>query len=499
MNWLINSACRIASVPFLSSVLLFAATSCEDPNDLGVELPGTSPINTEFKDYQVLASTILQDSVETLNADRTLVGRVTDVTLGTTMASAVYNLRVSADVLPYKYRDSKLDSVVIVSSFDQVYGSAATPVRFDVYNIAEPLNDKKTYNAGVIDAPSGTSPDAGLTSSLTRTKTEERPNGLKKLIKDANGVKVPGTVDSTNTVVVPDATIRLVLHKDKVRNSALATTLFAALNTSSFNQAKLNEVWRGLRIAPSDNHGNSIVALNRGTGNRVFVYFHATDTTAGSTKPIVPKPYTIRLGTSYGINDPNAPRYYTQISTDLKAPFNQLVDGTKSVSVADNVTYMQEGLGLATKLEIQGLEALKAQSALAINRAELIIPIKSSGTILFPNPTQAFLYEINAKNRVLQRTVNISSVERIVQTNLANPLGQGNEAVVTLFDFGPDNKYYSVVITTYLQAYLANQLGEQAAALMVSPVLRRSLTLNLNRSILDAQNIKLRVYSSKLR
>jgi len=183
----------------------------------------------------------------------------------------------------------------------------------------------------------------------------------------------------------------------------------------------------------------------------------------------------------------------------LKAPFDVLTDGTKSVRTADNLAYMQEGTGLAAKLTFTGLDALRDQSALAINRAELIIPVKSSGNVLFPNPTQAFLYEINAQNRVLQRTVNISPVERIVQTNLANQLGQGNEAVVTLYNLSPTNKYYSVVITTYLQAYLANQLGEQAAALMLSPVLRRSFGLSLNRSVLDAQNIKLRVYSSKLR
>ncbi|MCB2410425.1 DUF4270 family protein [Hymenobacter lucidus] len=497
MNWPISSAFRIASVSLVSTALLLATTSCEDPNDLGVELPGTSPINTEYRDYPVEAATILQDSVETLNADRALVGRVTDNVLGTTTAKVLYNLRTSPDSLPHQFTNAKLDSVVVVSAFDQVYGSSAQPVHFDLLPLAEPLNEKKTYNAGVADVALGSAIGTNLISSLNRTKKEERANGLKKLIKNADGNKVPGTVDSTTTVTVPDPTIRLVLHKDQVRNSELATRLFGALNDASFTQAKLDEIIKGLAIAPAAGYSSAVLGINRSVDNRIFVYFHSTKT--GRTQPYVPQPYTIRLGTSYASSDPNAPRYYSQISTALKAPFDVLANGTQSVRTTDNLAYMQEGVGLAAKLTFTGLDALRDQSALAINRAELIIPVKSSGGALFPNPTQAFLYELNAQNRVLLRTVNISPVERIVQANLQNQLGQGNEAVVTLYNLSPTNKYYSVVITTYLQAYLANQLGEQAASLMLSPVLRRSFGLSLNRSVLDAQKIKLRVYSSKLR
>jgi Domain of unknown function (DUF4270) len=433
--------------------------------------------------------------VETLNANRTLAGRLTDATLGTTTAKALYNLRASADSLPGQFANPQLDSVVLVSSFDQVYGSASKPFRADIYRLAASLDDKKTYNASVTDVALGDVVGTNLSSSLTRTKTEERANGLKKIIRDANGAKIPGSVDSTTTVTVPDQTVRLVIQKTGVRSSDFANTLFTALKDATFAQAKLNDVLKGLAVVPAGGQTDAIVAFNRQTANRLYVYFHATR--GGKTH--TPAPYTIRLGTSYTATDPNAPRYYTQLTTALKMPFDQLADGSKSVRLADSTTYMQQGLGLATRLIIPGLAALKDQPTLAINRAELIIPVKSASTLIFPNPTQAFLYEINARNRVLQRTVNISPVERIVQANLFSPIGKDNEAIVTLYDLGPTNKYYSVLITTYLQAYLANQLGEQAAGLMLSPVLRRSFDLSLNRGVLDAQNIRLRVYSSKLR
>ncbi|UOQ73404.1 DUF4270 family protein [Hymenobacter cellulosilyticus] len=497
MNWPINSAFRIASASFLSTALLFAATGCEDPNDLGVELPGTSPTTTEYRDYRVNASTILQDSVETLNADRVLIGKLTDATLGTTTAKAYFNLRASTDTLPSQLTSSVLDSVVLVSSFDQVYGSASRPVSFDLFKLKEDLDDKKTYNAGVTDVAVIDQIGDKLTSSLNRTTTTQVAvdPGVLKSKKKLNPDKTPA--DSTVSVTNPDQTIRLVIQKDKVRNSDFANTLFAALKDASFNQNKLDALWKGLAIVPSSNQTGAIVALSRSSLNCVYVYYHGLDQN-DATKTRRPS-YRIRMGLSYASGDANTPRYYTQLSTDLKPPFDQLLDGTKSLRVADSVTYMQQGLGLATKLAIPGLKELAGQPGLAINRAELLIPIKSSGTLLFPNPTSAFLYEINAQNRVLQRTVNISPVERIVQANLQNQSGQGREAVVSLYDVDASKKYYSVVITTYLQAYLSNQLGEQAAALMLSPVLRRSFDLSLNRSVLDAQNIKLRVYSSKLR
>ncbi|TGE20691.1 DUF4270 family protein [Hymenobacter aquaticus] len=497
MNWLISSACRIASVTFCSSALLLAATGCEDANDLGVEVPGTSPISTEYRDYSVQASTILQDSVETLNAERALAGRVTDNVLGTTTAKALFNLRVGATAdLPSTFTDAKLDSVVLVMSFDQVYGSTAKPISFDLYNLASSLDEKKTYNAGV-SVPLGSPIASNLVSSLNRTKTEQRKNGLKKIITDPiTKRKVPTAEDSTTSITVPDQTIRLVLQKTNVRNSDFANQLFAALKDASFSQDKLNTLWKGLALVPSDNYSGAVVGMNRVFENRLYFYFTGVKSPA---TVVTSQAYGIRLANSYGVNDPNAPRYYTQISTDFKAPFDQLNDPTKSVTTPEGLAYMQEGVGLATKLVVPDIDALKGQTALAINRAELLIPVKSSGSLLFPSPVQAFVYELNAKNRVLLRTVNTTPVERIIQANLGNPLGQGNEAIVSLYTVSPTNKYYSVVITTYLQAYLANQLGEQPAAFMLSPVLRRAFSLSLNRSVLDAQNIKLRVYSSKLR
>ncbi|RYU78717.1 DUF4270 family protein [Hymenobacter persicinus] len=499
MNWLASSAFRVASVSLFSTALLFATAGCEDPNELGVELPGTTPINTEYRDFPVTASTVRQSPVETLNSTRFLVGRVQDTKVGTTTAKAFLNLQVlTAATLPSQFTDPILDSVVVVAGFDQVYGSSASPVSFDVYALTSPLSERATYNSAS-NVPLGSLIGAGRKSSLTRTKVEQQSNGLKTKIL-VNGV----SVDSTTAVTVPDRTARLTLYRKAAGSlsevpSALMQSIFTALKdkNTSFTQTTLNNLWKGMAIVPSDNFTGAVVGFNRTLESRVLFYYHINGA------DVTPEPYQIFFGNSTGAN---AARVFTQLQTAFVAPFDQLTDPTKSVapSAPDQVAYMQEGLGLGTKLVIPGLADLLANSqGLAINRAELIVPLKPFTNVVFPAPKQAVVYELGADNKILQRTVNISPVERLVQADGANQQGAGTNATAAFYDISPTNKYYSISMTSYLQSYVYDLLGgERPAALMFYPVVRYSTTsldLSLNRAALDAQNIKLRVYFSKLR
>ena len=58
--------------------------------------------------------------------------------------------------------------------------------------------------------------------------------------------------------------------------------------------------------------------------------------------------------------------------------------------------------------------------------------------------------------------------------------------------------YYTLPVTSYLQAYLTDQLGgNPTGGLVLVPNIRNTNTLTLNRAVLDAATIKLRVYYSK--
>ncbi|WP_303309636.1 DUF4270 family protein [Hymenobacter sp. BT730] len=494
MNWP-ASAFRRASAFFLSASLLL--TACEDPNELGLDLPGTTPINTEFKDFAVTASTVKLDSLGTLGRNQYLVGRLTDANLGTITARTFFETKVTSDSLPSDYTNARLDSVVLRLGFDRVYGTDTKPVQFDLFRLAQPLEERVTYT-------SASSLPVQTPALLTNVSDKVNRTALVRQLKN------PTSADDTTTVVVavPVRVVRLPLVKAG-QTSSFTTQLFEALNTPGFSQTTLSSLLPGFALAPTASFSGSIVQFGRSASTRMVVYFHVDKRkTPGRT-------YSIDLGDPTGTN-PNAPRFFTQITTDLSgsAAFAGLRTRKDSVSAdrTNGLTYIQEGTGLSTKLFIPGLNELRKQPNLIINRAELIIPIKPFANLQFAYPPFAYLYEVNRNNLVLRRNVNGVTQDRLVQRDVASAQGAGNAAAVTYYDLGPTNKYYSVLLTSYVQAYVAGKLDAeipQGFLLTPSPRNINGLTTNeeaalqltnltLNRAVLDANNIRLRVYTSSL-
>ncbi|WP_375436207.1 DUF4270 family protein [uncultured Hymenobacter sp.] len=535
MNWPI-SARRLASASLFSATLLFAATGCEDtsdPSDLGVDLPGTGSPSTEYQDFPVTASTVLQDSVETLKTNSYLIGRVRDNALGTTTANGYFNLKLSIPPLPGDTIPSgvagtapnpQLDSVVLVMPFESVYGSATSPLRVSVYPLVNSLDDQGVYN-------SSSSETVDLANPLG-TGLSARLNGSRKFNQRNDATSTTDT--STFKVTVPDKTVRLKLNST---GSSTAATVFNRLaNQSTANQANLNAIWKGLAIQPASDFTNAVVGFpttnaSASSVSRIVFYYRYTNKKASGT---LKGSYGIPFGnrTAYG-STVNAPRFFTEIKTDLLAPFNRLQGaGGGAVSIpageSGDVVYTQLGNGIGTKLEIPGLKMLKDQAkaqggnnpAIAINRAELLIPVQPYTNLLFASPSATYLYEVNEFNQPLKRVLLNSQVERLVLSDAVSQLsppimqiadgftGSNNDiptgyyqqaARASLFSVSDVNRSYSMVLTSYVQSYVYDKLsGVAPAAFILSPKRQQSGALGLERAVLDGKNIKLRVYYSKL-
>jgi hypothetical protein len=453
---------------------LFSLGACEDPNELGVELPGTTPIGTAFEDFTVTASTILQDSLPTLKRDLWLVGRVQDGnTQGTITTRTALELTLSrGDTLPSQFTNSQLDSVVMFANFSRVYGSATQPVQLDIYNLAQKLDEKVNYHSSMPIQTSG-APISKVTLTNLNRVTRNKAN-------TADSIQLP---------------LRLPLAERKAKDGSNTLTpffqdLFSKMNTAGFNQQQLDAYWRGLGIAPSDGYSGAIIGFNRTTDAVIYVHFSVNGK---------PKAFRLYFGdpTAAG-SGAAAPLYYTQISYDRNGgPFASLVKDSDEVSAAvtGDVTYAQDGTGLVTKLSIPGLNTLLNRPGLLINRAELTIPVRPYSNALFPLPPAMYLYEASPNNRVLLRKVGLTPTERLVQANGNNPTGSQQEAVLALAETSATNKYYSAVITSYVQAYANDQLsGERPSSFLLTPNLRRLGLLSLNRATLDATGMRLRVY-----
>jgi hypothetical protein len=205
------------------------------------------------------------------------------------------------------------------------------------------------------------------------------------------------------------------------------------------------------------------------------------------------------------------PRYFTQLlnTPPTGTPLAGLTNAQAAVPSAalGGVSYLQQATGLGTRIKFPaGFLELLNKPGLAINRAELYVPVKPYSNALFQYPAGIFAYEANSRNRVINRLVNLIPTPRVVQANGSAPTGSGADAVSGLINSTTTTPYYSLVITTYLQAYLANSLsGDRPDALILKPAgftsagTRNQLGLDLNRAVLDASNLKLRVYYSQLR
>ncbi|UOQ75444.1 DUF4270 domain-containing protein [Hymenobacter sp. 5516J-16] len=519
MNWP-ASASRLASVSLFAVSLLGLTTSCEEANDLGLELPGTSPISSQFLDLPIATYTVRQQPVETVNSNQVLVGRLRDTKVGTTTAQAYLNLQYNsylspADSLPSKFTGVKLDSVVLSIGFDKVYGTTSQPLRFDLGALNQPLDDRTVYNSA----------SAAPASSVLLTNLSAP---LNRAIQVKQRTVASSTTDTTTrliTTTVIDRVLRVRLLK-YAATTALANSVFTALQSASFNQEKLDAVWKGIALTPSAGFADNIVAFNRSYNSRVVFYFSGTNASGYKSKF---HSYSVVAGPLPTDARTTGPKYFTQLTTDFSgtalaslSSAGQQINSTAT----DGYTYLQDGTGLATRLEFQGLETLLNNKEQAVNRAELLLPIKQNTNGLFPylgnranenagnNPRDRSdprinsiqLYEVDASNQPLTRIVGATSYERLVQEELSSQNGQsmvtsvGNPAAARLYPSYDMLEYYSIPLTEYLQAYLQNRLdGERPSALLLSPILRDNPNLTLNRAQLDTKGIKLRVYYSKLR
>ncbi|QJX46842.1 DUF4270 family protein [Hymenobacter taeanensis] len=490
MNWP-ASAIRLASVTLVSGTLLGLTTACEKANDLGLELPGTSPINSNYRDFAVTAYTVRQQPVETIKADHFLVGRVQDTKIGVTTAKSFLNLQLGmpSDSLPSKYTETKLDSVVLSLGFDQVYGTAAKPLRFDLLQLQQPLGERTVYNSQSEVATSGT-----LVSDFVGVLNRDRS------IRQA----IAGSTTDSSTVRVPDRVIRMRLLRYP-QAAAFANSVFAALNEAGFDQARLDAVAKGVALLPTSNSQtqDNIVGFSRNYDTRLAFYFHGK--ASGKTVSI-PHAYAVYFGNNPAKLPADA-KFFTQLSTAFIQPLTALATPFQQVpaSATGGETYLQEGVGLGTRIEFQGLDDLKNNGQLNIGLAELRIPIKQFTNGLFPYASNVYLQEVNATNQVLTRIVGATEYERLIQQEINSsgvvaPTAVGSPAAALLYPSYSEPQYYTVPLTSYLQSYLLNRLnGELPSGLILSPILRNNTSLTLNRTTLDASGIKLRVYFSQLK
>ncbi|WP_027000855.1 DUF4270 family protein [Eisenibacter elegans] len=336
----------------LSAFLLFL-TACQQPNEVGLGLISDGDIRLIYVDTLTLrTSTVLLDSINTSNPNLLLSGAYTDPEFGriraTSYISYIGATVTAAQILP---TEAILDSLAIDFSFAYFYGDSSQTQRLEAHVLNQPLAiSKEYYNFSSVPFA------AQALGSTTIT-----PSTLTRTVGNVRGSNVRIRIDS------PDLLARL-------------GNISRGVNP--IPKADIDNILPGIALVSEDN-SQAVLGFDV-AGSGITIFYHLPSDTLGQTA-----------------------REFIAISAYGLASFNQIQSnraGTPLASLSSqtplpNTAYIQNGLGIATKIEIPYLNALKeGNSRLAINRAELIIFPEPNNSVFAPNSTLG-LYFLTPEHR----------------------------------------------------------------------------------------------------
>jgi Domain of unknown function (DUF4270) len=397
MSWQVKSVWGLLLV-------VLTLLSCEAPKEIG--LPPSALVNVKYTDtLTIRTSTVLLDSVRTSGAVQLLVGRAKDPVFGQIQANSFFEIRQPA--LPFQIKEGTVyeyDSATLSINFTYAYGDTLNNFKFDVHRLTDTLTSATYYNNSSTPYTAMPMVSGNIIPflNLNNLSTVRLPDSFGKDIFSLNGTE-DGKTFSGFTRKVKGLTIR----------NAASNTCILGINPNNI---------------------------------RVNIYFHEKDKTDPLTFYC---PVTTRR-----FNQVQANRQGTNIATlqPLKA---------QSSKALRDITYIQESLGIATKIEIPYFANLMKDKTIAINRAEMtIIPETETAMGKFDLPAALIMAETDETNRVLRDK---NDQEYLLQDDLYTFSGLQSPQTAT---YDLKFKNYNFVLTTHLQALVTGYKKTKGFLLM---------------------------------
>ncbi len=399
------------------TTLLFG---CDPTGDIGVA--PLAPVGTFYTDtLTVRTSTVLADSVRTTSPDVYLMGRYVDPIFGTITASSFVQFSLEAAV--NFDATAVYDSLVLQTPYNYTYGDTLPAQTISIHRLREQVVPLKNYY-----------------------------NDSKLAYDD-----VPLTTKSFLPRPVTDGGLLRFRLPD-----VLGKELFA-LSGKDAGKSNLEfaKILNGLALIPGDKNTTVMGFPAAGGALRLQLWFHTkSDTTAQGFR--IPAVVTdTRTGNSVvrlGFNRVTADRKGTPLANLM--PSMPLPSSSESAA-----TYVQDALGVRTKIEIPYLKSLAKNGPIAINRAELSVkPVLTANGPGITIPPYLLLFETNQTNRLFYDANGFTSL-------VFNDLGNTPVSPAVPYDSRYQN--YTWRIATQLNTILSGT--KKNDAFLVSPVYTQAL------------------------
>ena len=381
------------------SVLLFSA--CKEPEGIGLEvLPDNEQMGIAWIDtFTVKAQTVRVDSVRTSARGTYVIGDFGDPIFGRVQSQMFTQFKLNAEPGPFSL-DDQVDSVVLNLVYSGAYGridKLRGTHRFGIYEIQEDLHEDSTYYSDDTIQNIDMNPVAEF---------EFKPDLLNRVYSWED--------DSLST----GPSLRVRLDND------LGARVLASQNLSSNDV--FSEEFEGLNVRSltpqMPNDEGSLLYFNMESDNsRLELYYHNSEDT-----------------TMYPFDMDNRNAIFTNVDHEFS---QELIDAMNGGTLAgEQKLYIQSLAGTRIRASFPNLRDLNDLGYVAINKAELVLPVDESSLDDFGLPTILAVNNINAGDSAL---VIIDSFEP-----------DGIDYYGGIYD--SDNQEYVFNIARHLQSILNN-------------------------------------------
>ncbi|AEL25078.1 hypothetical protein Cycma_1307 [Cyclobacterium marinum DSM 745] len=441
----------------LCSIVIFAG-ACSDPSEIGLVLdPGSNQIGVFYEEIPLSSFLVLEDSFNTTNQSRLVVGGDHSDLFGTTESIGYSRLSFNPNgVLPED--NAIFDSAIFAFNIVDLIGEDFDEAKeFKVHRLLEEIEDTTYYSFSSLDFD------------------------MEETLAEGSFLLTPDTVNQ----------VSMDLNED------FAAELFGKLTSQDpvfDNIFAFREYFPGIVIKGNPDQ-NTSVSMAIGSGTGITMYYHYEDDT---------------VSTAYPINTIQS-RHFNQVISDRQGTPTEVITETNVVyDVAGDKVGVKAGLGMMTQLDMSPLhEFLDTLENVTFNQILLEVgPVDE-----YPegkNPYGALVMYFADGGEYYRR---FDGVKVAVQgeNNSQTGLDQdGNIVPITSnqngLAFNTETRVYSNQITSYVDAmyrsglvktdlFLYPNTPSTESGVVTFDAFKRSL----KEFVVDKDQIKMKIYYSKIR
>lgn len=405
---------------FMTAIFLlgvfFSLSSCKKDRKVGLEIqPEDELLEGDGVIYSdIRMKTIEEDSVRTSGLSKNILGEMNDPVLGITQSAIYSQFSLTANNVSFEDDSVWVDSVVLVLKYDDYYGYTQNQ-SFAVYEITQSdfHTDSSYYTFSNL--------------SVDAANDLIEPGFSTVAIRPEDDVIVGGDTLS------PQLRLRL-------KNSIGESILYADENTQLLNDDVFLDFFHGLYITPINNNfsgeSGGLFYFDLEDANQISgMYIYYSEQVDGDT---IPKIFQLR-------NDGDA-HFHSVTHPYTSAPVGAMLDDE---TAGNSSAFIQSLAGLKIEISFPELDQLKDSANIAINRAELILPVAYfQGSNFFPNQT------------LIARDLDDEGNEGILMDQTIS--------IIAGQTYDDENANYTIVLTRHVQQVLRGEISNNPIRIVTS-------------------------------